>query len=99
MLKLRFCLTLLASVLLLLVGLPLPSRADVLVSTFDNSSVLRYNETTGQALPAGVSSGSGGLSAATGVAYGPDGNIYVSSRNTGQVLRYNGTTGAFMGPG
>jgi outer membrane protein assembly factor BamB len=41
--------------------------------------------------------GNGGLNLATGMAFGPDGNLYVGSLNTNQVLRYNAVTGAFMG--
>jgi sugar lactone lactonase YvrE len=73
-------------------------RADLLVSTFDSSSVLRLDETTGVLLTAGqIASGNGGLQAAAGVAIGPDGNVYVSSRSTGQILRYNSATGDFLG--
>jgi Concanavalin A-like lectin/glucanases superfamily/Calx-beta domain len=39
----------------------------------------------------------GGLNRSTGMAWGPDGNLYVGSLNTNQVLRYDGMTGAFLG--
>jgi len=71
----------------------------LLVSGYNSSDVRRYDATTGALIgPSGifVSAGSGGLSAAGGVAIGPDGNLYVSSRNTSDVKRYNGTTGAFI---
>jgi outer membrane protein assembly factor BamB len=41
--------------------------------------------------------GNGGLSLATGMVFGPDGNLYVGSFNSSEVLRYNATTGAFLG--
>ncbi|WP_165067747.1 Calx-beta domain-containing protein [Paludisphaera rhizosphaerae] len=42
-------------------------------------------------------SANGGLNRSTGMAIGPDGNLYVGSLNTNEVLRYNAATGAFMG--
>jgi hypothetical protein len=33
---------------------------------------------------------------ASGLAFGPDGNLYVSSAGNGNVLRYDGRTGAFL---
>jgi outer membrane protein assembly factor BamB len=41
--------------------------------------------------------GNGGLDRSTGMAFGPDGDLYVGSLNGNDVLRYNATTGAFMG--
>src|SRR5262249_49590763 len=38
----------------------------------------------------------GGLSSPTGLAFGPDGNLYVASTGTSEVLRYNGMTGEFQ---
>jgi hypothetical protein len=72
------------------------ASADLLVSTYNGSSVLRYEE-NGAPTSGGVATGSGGLSAATGVCFGPNGNMYVSSRDTGQVLEYNGSSGAYIG--
>jgi len=43
-----------------------------------------------------VASGSGGLSGARNIAYGPDGNLYVVSAQTNSVLRYDRDTGAFI---
>jgi hypothetical protein len=64
---------------------------------------MRYSGTTGEPLPAPgltgaffVPQGSGGLSGAAGIIFGPDGNLYVSSRSNDRVLRYRGTTGDFI---
>jgi hypothetical protein len=43
-----------------------------------------------------ISAGSGGLSNAKDIVWGPDGNAYVSGYDYSQVLEYNGTTGAFI---
>src|SRR5205823_3419834 len=60
----------------------------------NTNNVLRYNGTTGASM--GTFASGGGLSAPTGLTFGPDGNLYVASQNTDSVLRYNGTTGAFL---
>lgn len=73
-----------------------PASADLLVSSRDSDSILRYDETTGAYLGDFVSAGSGGLSQPVGMRTGPDGNLYVSSFGTNQILRYNGKTGAFI---
>jgi len=82
--------------LLLAGAAPSWSRADVLVGDFNGNDVERFTD-TGTPTSGGVSAGSGGLNAATGVTMGLDNNIYVSSRNTGQILEYNGSTGAYIG--
>jgi sugar lactone lactonase YvrE len=43
-----------------------------------------------------IAPGSGGLSNAKAIVWGPDGNAYVSSYFNSEVIRYNGTTGAFL---
>ena len=70
---------------------------NLLVSSLD--SVQKFNGKTGAAMGAFVKAGSGGLSNATGMKYGPDGNLYVvtGDSKTGRVLRYNGKTGEFLG--
>ena len=58
--------------------------------------VSRYNGTTGAFIDFFVPAGSGGLTEAQGMAFGPDGHLYVGSGDTGEVFRYNGKTGTFM---
>ena len=70
--------------------------SDLLVISPGNSSVLRYDRTTGAFIDAFVSAGSGGLADPQGLEFGPDGNLYVASQGSAQVLRYNGATGAFV---
>jgi streptogramin lyase len=67
----------------------------LLVASSDTNSILRYDATIGIPVDAFVPAGSGGLQSPSGIAFGPDGNLYVSSQ-TGAILRYNGLTGAFI---
>ncbi len=62
--------------------------------TSDN--IVRYNAATGAYVDTFVAAGSGGLNAATGLAFGPDGHLYVSNQIGDSILKFNGTTGAFM---
>jgi glucose/arabinose dehydrogenase len=70
---------------------------DLLVSSYGNDSVMRYNGTTGAFLGAFVIPGYGGLYGPHGLAIGLDGNLLVSSDDSHAVLGYNSITGAFMG--
>jgi hypothetical protein len=65
------------------------------VSSFDTDSVLRFHGTTGAFL--GTFATGGGLDAPSGLAFGPDGNLYVSGFVSNNVVRYNGLTGAAIG--
>src|SRR5208337_4929048 len=58
--------------------------------------VMRFNGKTGAFEGDFVPTGSGGLLDPTGMAWGPDGNLYVGSYYTNQILRYDGKTGAFI---
>jgi sugar lactone lactonase YvrE len=86
------------------VGLVFGPDGNLYVSTLspnaDNSSVLRYDGTTGVPLPSSgetganfVHPGAGGLGKAGGIVFGPDGNLYVSNQATNQILRFDGVTG------
>ncbi|MHC5024657.1 MAG: Vgb family protein, partial [Planctomycetota bacterium] len=60
-----------------------------------HASLALLAQASGQATEL-VPSGSGGLAQASGVAIGPDGNLYVASFTNHQVLRYDVETGAFI---
>jgi hypothetical protein len=93
---------LVALALPLLLLLPRPAAADLLVSSGGTDQVLRYDGTTGAFIDAFVSAGSGGLDQPSGLTFGPDGNLYVTSFSfppspfLNHVLRYDGSTGAFL---
>ena len=72
------------------------AAADLLVSSFNNGRVYRFNEHTGQYLDAFVPNTNGLLNLPHGLAFGPDGNLYAASAGNDSVLRYNGTNGAFL---
>jgi hypothetical protein len=76
-----------------------PSGGYLLVGSFDNNSVLRYNESTGAFVDQIDPHSLANLKNPTAGVFGSDGNLYVSSglfqNNNHQVLQYNGTTGAF----
>lgn len=78
-------------------GLRFHTDGKLYVLSRDRAEVRRYDAATGAFLDVFIPSGSGGLSAATGLTVGPDGNWYVGSGGTDQILRYSGTTGAFLG--
>jgi glucose/arabinose dehydrogenase len=86
---------------LLLLALPVPfARADLFVSSTLTDQVLRYDATTGTPVGTGVfvPAGSAGLGGPTGLAFGPNGNLFVGNFSNG-VLEFNGTTGAPVGSG
>jgi DNA-binding beta-propeller fold protein YncE len=72
------------------------AEAALLVSSFRNNSVLRYNEKTGEFIDTFVPAGSNGLNGPSGIIIGPDKNLYVISIRNKSVLRYNGRTGEFI---
>ncbi|HEX5471684.1 MAG TPA: hypothetical protein VFW73_07340, partial [Lacipirellulaceae bacterium] len=93
---------------MLLIGqLASPCRADLWgLSTTGNGTpasgtednynkVFRFDE-QGNKLPNDIPA-SAGIVFPTGIAVGPDGNIYVSDSGTGSILYFNGQTGASLG--
>jgi streptogramin lyase len=74
---------------------PRPAAADLLVSSVFTAEVLRYDGSTGAFLGSFVERFNG-LDFPYGLAFGPDGNLYVSSSFGSAVLRYDGRTGAFL---
>ncbi len=85
-----------ALTLLALANVPASMRADMLVSSWGQGSILRYDENTVAYLGTFVSPHSGDLQAPTGFTFGPDNNLYVLDGTGNQILRYNGQTGAFV---
>ncbi len=73
------------------------TRADMLVTSYSDGSVLRYDEATGAYLGTFVSAHSAGLQTPLGLAYGRDGSLYVADGIGNSILRYNGQTGAALG--
>ena len=65
----------------------------------DHSTVIhRYNGRTGQFMGDFVTKAtSGAAEELTGMAFGPDGNLYASSKWTNEIKRYDGKSGAFIG--
>jgi sugar lactone lactonase YvrE len=85
-------------------GIAVGPDGNVYVSSAAQGTVFRYDGSTGNPLPATgqtgavfIPKGSGGLSDAHDVAFGPDGNVYVASPNTNQILEYQGPAGSSPG--
>jgi DNA-binding beta-propeller fold protein YncE len=70
---------------------------DMLVSSYGNNSVLRYDGTTGAFLGEFVPPGSGDLDGPHGLVFGLDGNLLVASEGNDKILRYDQATGGFLG--
>jgi hypothetical protein len=74
----------------------LSSRAELFVSSHDNSRVMRYNETTGAFIDVFVPNFDSRIQYPHGLAFGRDGNFYVASAGNDTVVRYNGQTGQYI---
>src|SRR5262245_47409243 len=84
--------------ILVLIAAPVLAAGDLLVASFGNDRVMRYDAETGAFKGVFVPTGSGGLTDPEGLALGPqDGDLYVSSYDTNSVLHYDGQSGAFLG--
>lgn len=68
----------------------------VWITSDNGNKVLRYNM-DGTFFDTFVTSGSGQLSGASGMAFGEDGFLYVSSWRNNRILKYNMTDGSFAG--
>lgn len=77
-----------------------PSGGYLVVASYDNNSILRYNESTGAFVDQIDPKNLANLNTPGSVLFGPDQNLYVPDRysKTSQqnVLQYNGTTGVFQ---
>jgi hypothetical protein len=71
-------------------------RAELFVSSHDNSRVLRYHETTGAFIDVFVPNFDARIQFPHGLAFGRDGNLYVASAGNDTVVRYNGQTGQYI---
>jgi WD40 repeat protein len=74
---------------------PAPASADVLVNSPFDASVKRYDD-AGNYVADFIASGTAGISVPSGLAIGPDNNLYVSDGPSNRVLRFDGKTGAFI---
>jgi hypothetical protein len=80
-----------------------PGKLDLYVASTRKSNVLRFDGKTGAFLGEFVPAGLGGLTAAIGITFGPDGDLYVASSGaldggpSSGVFRYQGPTGASPG--
>jgi streptogramin lyase len=70
------------------------AACDLLVASFGNHKVMRYDGTDGSLVSTFVAAGSGGLVSPHDVIFGPDRHLYVASLGNGAVMRYDGVTGA-----
>ncbi|HKQ50713.1 MAG TPA: NHL repeat-containing protein [Phycisphaerae bacterium] len=78
-------------------GLLLTPDGHLLVANdgaYDN--VLKFDGSTGAYLGEFVSTGSGGLDDPTGMAWGPNGNLFVASIQTDRVVEFDGLSGQFI---
>src|SRR5258708_3170408 len=77
-------------------GLSTPGNGTPAPGTEANyNKVFRFDE-QGNKLPNDIPASAGAFFP-TGIAVGPDGNIYVSAYGIGSILRFNGQTGAPLG--
>jgi DNA-binding beta-propeller fold protein YncE len=75
---------------------PIPAQLGQLFIT-DSNGIERYDFQTAQTT--NLVAESAGAIGFTGIAIGPDGNLYASTQTPGQVIEYNPATGAQIGSG
>lgn len=68
---------------------------DIVVANIADHSVSVFDGESGAFRGLAFEPGAGGLRNPTGVAFGPDGDLYVGSSGTSAILRYDGATGEF----
>lgn len=73
-----------------------PARGELLVCSFSQSLVYRYDATNGSFIDLVVTNGEGSLSVPHGVLFGPDNHLYVTSSDNDRIVRFNGYTGEFV---
>jgi MYXO-CTERM domain-containing protein len=92
-------LTVTGAMLLAAAGLTIPAQAGPLLFVGDsgggNGSLKTFDATTGALL--NQDSISGSLGYPTGIAVGPDGNVYLGDNVNGTVDLFSGTTGSYIG--
>jgi len=71
--------------------------ADLLLSSFNNGLVLRFNENTGQYIDTFIPNTNGLLNLPHGLGLRAGRKLYVASAGNGSMLRYNGTNGTYLG--
>lgn len=69
----------------------------LLVASVFEDKILRFDAATGTYVDDFVPPNSGGLDEPSGMAVGPDGNLYIASARNSRILRFDGTSGAFIG--
>jgi DNA-binding beta-propeller fold protein YncE len=76
----------------------LGSDARLYISCILNSSIERFDATTGVSLGSFVIGGAGGLVSPRNLTFGPNGNLFVSN-GSNAILEFDGVTGAAIVPG
>jgi len=71
-------------------------QGSLFVTSFFPSEVREFDASTGAYIQTFVSSGAGGLSGPSGLAFGSDGDLYVTSKDDDSVKRFAGDTGTFI---
>jgi len=72
-------------------------NGDLYVASQGTNQILEYYATTGASLGAFVAAGADGLTAPSGLVFGPDGNLYVASQGSDSILSYDGNSGNSLG--
>jgi subtilisin-like proprotein convertase family protein len=73
------------------------ASGNLLVSSFNNNSVLQYDPFTGAFIGTFIGAGSGGLNGPSGMAIHPSStSLFVSSQANSEVLRYDAVSGSFV---